>query len=394
MTKHMNKIEKLIDEICPEGVEFKELGEICTSITAGGDLPEQYIKGQKSPSNKFPFPIYSNGSEDKALYGFTNDYKINQDAVTISARGTIGFHAVRRAKFTPIVRLITLIPDNSITVEFLNYVLDITEIGHSGGSIPQLTVPNVKKIKIPIPLLPIQQEIVKILDTFSALEAELQTELEARKKQYEYYYDQVFTFDNKVEIKKINEVSIVFDSLHQTPKYSDTGFPMIRVTDIKGGYINTENALKVDRETFEIFTKKYKPQFNDIVISRVGSYGNFSLIWQEEVCLGQNTAIIHPLINAKYLYYALHSKNVTQFVENNVGGGSQKTISLASIKEIPIHVPPLTEQQRIVSILDKFDALVNDISVGLPAEINARRNQYEYYRNKLLTFKPLEKDHA
>ena len=161
------------------------------------------------------------------------------------------------------------------------------------------------------------------------------------------------------------------------------------------GYINTENALKVDHETFEIFTKKYKPQFNDIVISRVGSYGNYSLIGQrKEVCLGQNTAIIHPLINAKYLYYALHSKNVTQFVENNVGGGSQKTISLASIKEIPIHVPPLAKQDRIVAILDKFDALVNDISAGLPAEINARRKQYEYYREKLLTFKPLENEYA
>lgn len=104
------------------------------------------------------------------------------------------------------------------------------------------------------------------------------------------------------------------------------------------------------------------------------------------MCLGQNTAIIHPLINPKYLYYALHSKNVTQFVKNNVGGGSQKTISLASIKEIPIHVPLPAEQNRIVAILDKFDALVNDISIGLPAELKARRSQYEYYREKLLTF--------
>jgi len=177
----MNKIEQLIEELCPQGVEFRALGEVCI-INAGGDLPKNYIKGQDKPSKEFQYPIYSNGSDEKALYGYTDNYKINDEAVTISARGTIGYHSVRSAKFTPIVRLITLIPSiKIITVKFLNYVLDITEIGHSGGSIPQLTVPNVKKIQIPIPPLAIQKEIVKILDTFTRLEAEL----EARKKQYE-----------------------------------------------------------------------------------------------------------------------------------------------------------------------------------------------------------------
>ena len=125
--------------------------------------------------------------------------KINKKAVTISARGTIGYHAVRSEKFTPIVRLITLIPDTKIiTVKFLNYVLNVTEIGHSGGSIPQLTVPNVKKIKIPVPTLTVQERIVSILDKFDALVNDisigLPAEIEARRKQYEYYRNKLLTF--------------------------------------------------------------------------------------------------------------------------------------------------------------------------------------------------------
>ena len=182
-----------------DGVRWATLSEICLSITAGGDLPEKYLKGQTMPTKEFPYPIYSNGSEDKALYGYTDNYKIDNEAVTISARGTIGYHAIRSAKFTPIVRLITLIPNTeTISAKFLNYALDITEIGHSGGSIPQLTVPNVKKIKIPVPTLAEQERIVAILDKFYALVNDisvgLPAELNARRKQYEYYRDKLLTF--------------------------------------------------------------------------------------------------------------------------------------------------------------------------------------------------------
>jgi type I restriction enzyme S subunit len=222
-----------------EGVEIQELDEICVAINAGGDLPERYLKGQLAPTKEFPYPIFSNGSAENALYGYTNSYKVGFEAVTISARGTIGYHAVRAGKFTPIVRLITLIPKTEIiTAKFLNYALDITEIGHSGGSIPQLTVPNVKKIKIPIPPLAEQERIVAILDKFDALVngttpslratppeegnitdltgtspeggnitaltdsspdegnlfASLQAELNARRKQYEYYRNKLLTF--------------------------------------------------------------------------------------------------------------------------------------------------------------------------------------------------------
>ena len=132
------------------------------------------------------------------MYGYAKDYKIDSDAITISARGTIGFHAIRESKFTPIVRLITLIPKPDINIQYLNYALDVTDIGSSGGSIPQLTTPNVKKIKIPVPPLEEQERIVAILDKFEKLTTDLSdglpAEIKARKQQYEYYRDKLLTF--------------------------------------------------------------------------------------------------------------------------------------------------------------------------------------------------------
>ena len=134
-----------------KNLKFFDLESLCLSITAGGDLPDNYNKEQKNPTEEFPYPIYSNGIEDKALYGFTNNYKIENSAITISARGTIGYHVIRKAKFTPIIRLITLIPNEEIvSIYYLNYVLDNVKINYSSSGIPQLTVPNVKKLKIPV----------------------------------------------------------------------------------------------------------------------------------------------------------------------------------------------------------------------------------------------------
>jgi len=182
--------------------EWKTLEEVCLSISAGGDLPGNYIKGQKTPSNKYPYPIFANATDINGLYGYTDNYKIESDAVTISARGAkVGYHTIREAKFTPIIRLITLIPNKEIiTTKFLNYVLDITSIVGTEGGIPQLTVPTVKKIKIPIPSLSEQERIVAILDKFDKLvnskSEGLPAEIAARRKQYEYYRGKLLDFKN------------------------------------------------------------------------------------------------------------------------------------------------------------------------------------------------------
>ena len=182
-----------------KGVRWMTLGECC-EISSGGDLPKEYIKG-KSPKKDMIYPIYSNGKEEAALYGFTNNYKIDKKAVTVSARGTIGYHTIRPAYYTPIVRLITLIPNKQLTVDYLNYVLDIVNIVDNckgTGSIPQLTVPNIKSVIIPVPPLPEQERIVGILDKFETLVNDLEygipAEIKLRQQQYEYYRNKLLNF--------------------------------------------------------------------------------------------------------------------------------------------------------------------------------------------------------
>ncbi|EOD4721443.1 restriction endonuclease subunit S [Campylobacter upsaliensis] len=181
-------------------VPYVRLGEVCEKVFAGGDLPKEYSKDKK-PSGEFLYPIYSNGSDENSLYGFSKTYRIDAEAVTISARGTIGFHTTREAKFTPTVRLITLIPNlNKITNRFLNYALYTTHIEKYGTSagIPQLTIPMLEKITIPLPPLSVQEEIVELLDKFDTLTNDLTSgipaEIEARKKQYEYYRERLLSF--------------------------------------------------------------------------------------------------------------------------------------------------------------------------------------------------------
>jgi len=257
-----------------------------------------------------------------------------------------------------------------------------------GTKVIDVSATDMAKILVPIPPLDVQAKIVKILDAFTALTAELTAELTMREKQYHYYRDKLLSFSNRqIEWTTLDKVSLVIDSLHQTPKYSENGLSMIRVTDIKGGLINLHNTLKVNQEIFDIFTKKYLPKKFDLVMSRVGSYGNVSIIPEDNaVCMGQNTVVINPLINSHFLYHVLNSKTTKAFIEKYVGGGNQKTLSLKSIKEIPIPSINEEEQNKIAEILNNFENLINSVSEGLPREIALRQKQYEYYREQLLDF--------
>lgn len=378
----MSKLDELIQELCPKGVEYKALGNIA-DIKRG----ERITKKDLIENGKYP--VISGGINPLGYYNKANR---QSNTITIAQYGTAGYVNFQKKDFWANDVCYSVFPSNSINNKYLYYCLMNNQAyiySLKTEAIPaHLPSEKLKNITIPVPPIEVQKEIVRILDNFTALTAELTTELTARKKQYEYYKCNLLKFNSQVKLKCLNEIAIIYDSLHKTPKYSSYGYPMIRVTDIKGGYVNTKSCLSVDKETYKIFTKKYKPQYNDIIISRVGSYGNFCIVGNEDICLGQNTSVIHPTkIEPRFLYYVLNSDNVTEFVEKNIGGGSQKTLSLRKINEIPIPLPPLEEQQRIVAILDRFDTLCNDITKGIPAEIEARNKQYEYYRDKLLTFR-------
>lgn len=164
------------------------------------------------------------------------------------------------------------------------------------------------------------------------------------------------TIPNDWGMLSISEVSKVIDSLHQTPTYSDNGVPMVRVTDIKEDGLALENCLRVSNENYELFTRNHKPMLGDIVISRVGTYGVFSYVkTSEKFCLGQNTAIISPEINSKYLFYNLINKRTKYQIDNLAVGSTQKTISLKNIKALKIPICDDNEQKAIADTLSCLD---------------------------------------
>lgn len=164
---------------------------------------------------------------------------------------------------------------------------------------------------------------------------------------------------NYWEVSIHSKVANIIDSLHETPKYSLQGYNMIRVIDINEGKLDVSNAVKVDEETYWKFTKKYKPMKDDILMSRVGTYGVTCYINNnEKICLGQNIVCISSLINAKYLYFLLNSKGIKRQIERVTVGSSQKTLSLENINNLKIIFPNKDEQQEISNILLKQDQLI------------------------------------
>jgi type I restriction enzyme S subunit len=187
---------------------------------------------------------------------------------------------------------------------------------------------------------------------------------------------------------KLEEIAGVIDSLHQTPQYDEVGFPMVRVTDIKGGYLKLDNTFKVNTQVFEQFSKKYKPKKFDIVMSRVGTYGISSIVTDETpFCLGQNTVVIAPNYDPHFLFYSLNSSEVKAQIEAEVTGSTQKTISLKSIRNLKINLPPLPEQRAIASILSALD---DKIELNLQMNKTLEEMAMALYKHWFVDFGPFK----
>jgi type I restriction enzyme, S subunit len=164
------------------------------------------------------------------------------------------------------------------------------------------------------------------------------------------------------QVKKLSHLTNVIDSLHKTPVFSSDGYPMVRVTDIKTGNVTLERTERVDEDVFLEFVKKYAPTVGDILMSRVGSYGVCSYVkTKEKFCIGQNTVVIHPSgADSRFLYYSLNSLFIQNQIENEVAGSGYKSLSLLSIRNLDLIIPPLPEQQKIASILSSIDTNIEE----------------------------------
>lgn len=383
----MSKIEQLIQKYCPRGVEFIEVGQICDIKTGKGITKNDAVDGGL-------YPIISGGKQPMGYYK-THNRKAN--CVTISRVGA-------NAGFVNFIDIDFYLNDKCFSVlfkeennvpKYLFYYLksiedNIKELQSEGG-VPTINTSKVASIKIPIPPLPIQQEIVTILDKFTALEAELEAELEARSRQYDYYRNQLLSFnEDVVKLKSLDEVCLKTSNI----KWKDNIGNEYKYIDLSA--VNRENN-KI--EELQIITSKNAPsraqqivKTDDIIFGTTRpTLKRYAVITDDldgQIC-STGFCVLRPnqeLVSPRFLFYILKSSSFFNYVENNQEGAGYPSISNSKVKNFKYPIPSLEEQERILKILDQFDALVNDIKTGLPAEIKARRAQYEYYRKKLLTF--------
>lgn len=364
----MNNINTLIAQLCPDGVEFRELGDI---------YDFKYGMGNTIPTIGGKYPVYgSNG-----VVGTHNEYN-SEDSPVI---GHIGAYAGivnwgSGKHFVTYNGVVCKIKKDIVIPKYGYYLLliqDFNSLAHSGSQ-PFVSYNMLEKVKIPLPPLPIQQEIVNILDKFTQFLAELQAELQARRAQYEYYRNQMLNFEGKeVEWKTLNKISSNFDSKRK---------PVTRSDRESGEYPYYGASGIVDYVSEYIFDGDY------LLISEDGAN-----------LIARNTPIAFSISGKTWVNNHAHvlkfdnyaTRRLVEVYLNSIdlskyiSGAAQPKLNQENLNKILIPIPPLAEQNRIVAILDKFDKLVNDISEGLPAEIQARRKQYEYYRGKLLDFKPL-----
>lgn len=386
----MSRIDDLLEfYVTNSAVERRSLDSIARR-NKGFSVTAKLINEQKS--NKEGILVFGAGNT-KAYFNpklVPENRTLKKECVIVKSRGYIDFEYCN-IPCAHKSELWSYTCDSSlISTKFLYYFLKtLTESlqNHARATsvkIPQLSVGDTDSLMIPVPPLEVQDEIVRILDSFTNLEANLQAELEARRKQYAYYRDSLRDVNNqetrlgkKVELITLEETCNI-SAGGDAPKESmcKTKTDKYKVPIISNGI--GENALYGYTDIAKINTPAVTIAARGTIgYAEYRDYPYFPII-RLLTAIPKDTSFL----NTKYLYYCLQGKKY------QLPNGGIPQLTAPQLKKVKIPVPPLTEQERIVAILDKFDALVNDRSSGLPAEITARRKQYEYYRDRLLTFIP------
>ena len=378
----MSKIEDLIKQYCPDGVEWKRLGDLVSY-----EQPSKYIVKSTNYSDEYEVPVLTAGQS--FVLGYTNEHDDIYNAspnnpVIIFDDFTGAFHWVDfpfKVKSSAMKML--RVGCNDTTLRYVYHVM--RNIGYTSDEHKRLWISLYSNFQIPVPHIAVQDEIVRILDKFTELEKELEKELELRRKQYEFYRDKLLTFGDDVEYKTIRDVCLKIVS-GGTPKSSRADYyggnhPWLRTQEVNFNQID-ETSRTITDDGLNNSSAQYIPVWSVIVamygatVGRV-AYNSIPLTTNQACC---NLIIDDKKVTYKYVFYWLSSQY--EYIKS-LGCGSQTNINADTVKNLEIPVPSPTEQARIVKILDKFDTLTTSLTSGLPAEIKLRKQQYEYYRDYL-----------
>ena len=389
----MNKIDKLINELCPNGVEFKKIDELC-DITRGKVMSKDFIR-----NNYGDYPVYSSQTENNGELGRISTYEFEGEYLTWTTDGAnAGSVFYRNGKFsvTNVCGLLK-VKNNIISTKFLYYILAIEapKYVNAGMGNPKLMSNVMARIKVAVPPMEVQNEIVHILDDFTLLSAELSAELKARQKQYEYYSEKLLNDDCEGSYVRLGDITKIITKGTTPKKFTNSGINFIKTEAFEGININKDKLSFVDEETHTTFLKRSMLEENDILFTIAGAtIGKMAVVNKELLPANTNQALaiirLKDNINTNYIKFILQSSFMKKYIKKCVKGSAQPNLNLQQLNDFVVPFPSNEKQIEIMDILEKFEKLSNDIFEGLPAEIEARQKQYEYYRDKLLTFKELK----
>ncbi|HEL1709147.1 TPA: restriction endonuclease subunit S [Streptococcus suis] len=373
----MNHIEKMLQDYCPNGVEWKELGEVLDY-----EQPTKYIVNSKDYNEEYPIPVLTAGqtfilghtNETEGVYAASKEKPIIifDDFTTASKWVDFEFKVKSSA-----MKILT-IQNEQVSKVLIRYVWHyLGTITYKPAQHGRQWIGTYSKIKIPIPPLKIQEEIVQILDKFTEYVTELTAELTLRQKQYNYFRDYLLNFDSDSSGGANNKVyQVEWKMLKDIAKLKNgKDWKSLSVGDVpvygSGGAMGE-------------FVSEYAYNKPTVLIPRKGSISNLFYLekpfWNVDTIY--YTEIDESQLVPRYLYYYLATIDLESMATNP----TRPSLTQAILDKIPIPVPSLPIQQRIVQVLDNFDAVCNDLNIGLPKEIELRQKQYDYYREKLLTF--------
>lgn len=388
----MSKLDDLINELCHDGVEYKKLETLAEIGTGSSNTNEELEDGL--------YPFYVRSQEVRRM----NSFEFDETAIITAGDGVgVGkvFH-LAKGKYALHQRAYRIhVTDENLSTEFLFHYMKATFYDYITknqfkASVQSIRRPMLNAYEIPVPPLEVQNEIVRILDKFTSLEAELEAELEARRKQYEYYRDSLLTFGNDVEWKTLGEIAtaIYRGAGIKRDQVTPEGIPCVRYGEIYTSYNIHFNDCISHTTIDNVPSPKYF-EHGDILFAITGESvediaKSIAYMGNEKCLAGGDIVVLKHNQNPKYLSFALSTNDA--IMQKGKGKVKSKVVhsSVPSISEIKIPIPDLETQERIANTLDNFLQLTNNITAGLPAEIEARHKQYEYYRDKLLTFKRKE----
>lgn len=406
----MSKLEELIQKYCPDGVEWSTIGDVCQKVFAGGtptSSNSSYYGGDIPWLRSGEVNFNEITSTEKTIteegYNSSSARWVESRSVLVAMTGaTVARSAITLIELTANQSVCALTPKRDIlNYRYLFYWISKSYIqmkGMAQGALTSLNLNLIKSLEIPIPPLPVQEEIVRVLDTFTELQAELQAELQKRLQQYNYYRDKLltnFTQDKQVKEYSLGELgTFTRGNGLQKKDFTETGIGCIHYGQIYTRYgAFTEKTLTYVDD--ELASHLLQVEKGDLVIACTSENVEdickcVAWLGEENICTGGHACVFRHKQNPKYISYFFQTEYFFNQKVKYTYGTKVKDIKPESLAKIKILLPSLEEQERIVSILDNLYTLTTDLSQGLPAEIEKRRQQYEFYRDKLLTFKRKE----